>query len=114
MNTPPGLAALQGVTVVRRHDAWAVGYNDAGPVYTSLILHWNGQRWNAVPSPNPTGQTNLWAVSASSRTNAWAVGYTNPNGCYAAPPRSTGTASGGPRYPPPTRRPAQSTHCSAS
>src|SRR5260370_26809060 len=77
-----GRGSLQGVTATGPDDVWAAGYNNDGPTDQSLILHWDGKRWSEVPSPNPTGSTNLWGVSASSPTNAWAVGYTNPNGCY--------------------------------
>ena len=77
VNTPPGLGFLQGVAATGRSNVWAVGYTNNSPATLSLILHFNGRRWSVVPSPNPTGQTNLWAVSASSRSNAWAVGYTN-------------------------------------
>jgi hypothetical protein len=86
-NTPDGFGNLQGVTAISPNDVWAVGYTATGPdqdlIYESLTLHWNGKRWSVVPSPNPTGETNLWAVSASSPTNVWAVGYTNPNTCCA-------------------------------
>lgn len=74
-----GEGVLQGVAVVGPDDIWAVGYSQLTGVYDSLILHWNGRRWHVVSSPNPTGQTNLWDVSASSATNVWTVGYTNPN-----------------------------------
>jgi hypothetical protein len=40
-----------------------------------LILHWNGQSWNVVPSPaDSSNDAVLISVAATSRTNAWAVG----------------------------------------
>ena len=77
VNTPPGLGFLQSVAATGRSNVWAVGYTNNSPATLSLTLHFNGRRWSVVPSPNPTGQTDLWAVSASSLANAWAVGYTN-------------------------------------
>jgi len=82
-NVPDDLGTLEGVAATGPDDAWAVGYTQSGPGgdYESLILHWNGQQWSVVPSPNPTGQTDLWRVAAASPRDAWAVGYTNPNTC---------------------------------
>ncbi|MGB8345059.1 MAG: hypothetical protein WCD86_09250, partial [Ktedonobacteraceae bacterium] len=44
---------LLGVAAVASNNLWAVGYyyNDSTPNRT-LILHWNGERWRIVPSPN--------------------------------------------------------------
>jgi hypothetical protein len=80
-NAPGGLGTLGGVAGTGPDNAWIVGYNQSGPGgdYESLILHWNGHQWSVVPSPNPTGQTDLWRVAATSPDDAWAVGYTNPN-----------------------------------
>ena len=82
-NTPGGLGFLTGVAATAPDNAWAVGYTQSGPggSYQSLILHWNGQAWAVVRSPNPTGQTDLEAVAAASPRDAWVVGYTNPNSC---------------------------------
>jgi hypothetical protein len=83
---------LQGVSAAGPDDIWAVGYEDNGPSYLSLILHFDGKHWITVSSPNPTGSTDLADVSASSRRNAWAVGYTNPNVCGNGGPQC-GTAA---------------------
>ena len=82
-NTPGGLGFLTGVAATAPDNAWAVGYTQsgAGGSYLSLILHWNGQAWAVVRSPNPICQTGLEAVAAASPRDAWAVGYTNPNSC---------------------------------
>jgi len=80
-NAPGDLGTLGGVAGTGPNNAWVVGYDQSGPGgdYESLILHWNGQQWSEVPSPNPTGQSDLWRVAAASPDDAWAVGYTNPN-----------------------------------
>jgi hypothetical protein len=47
--------------------------------FLSLIMHWNGTRWEVVPSPNPeeTISIALNCVAAVSRDNIWAVGNAN-------------------------------------
>jgi hypothetical protein len=67
-------------------DVWAVGFYDANPdpmveLDQSLIAHWNGSTWNAVPSPNvgPSG-TVLTGVVAVASNDAWAVGYSSTYG----------------------------------
>ncbi len=63
---------LNGVVAISASDAWAVGAI-AGVRTSPLILHWDGVRWNLVPSPAARdGQ--LHAVAATSATSAWAVG----------------------------------------
>jgi hypothetical protein len=51
----------------------------------ALIEHWNGKNWSVVPTPDPTGDTNLRAVATSSPDNARAVGYTRPSTCNPMP-----------------------------
>jgi hypothetical protein len=53
-------AALGGVAVLSPTDAWAVGSYDNGTANQSLTEHWNGTKWQIVPSPDPAGQAN-WA-----------------------------------------------------
>jgi hypothetical protein len=68
---------LYGVTAVSAADAWAVGstFPAAREVNSTLIEHWDGSAWNAVPSPPlSSGSGNLLAVAASSADDAWAVG----------------------------------------
>lgn len=93
-HAPGGFGTLQGIAATGPDNAWAVGYTQSGPggSYQSLTLHWNGYRWSVVPSPNPTGQTDLIAVAAASPQDAWAVGYTNPNVCSNGGPQC-GTAA---------------------
>jgi hypothetical protein len=71
-----GNASFNGLVALASDDIYAVGYQPAsnGAVLT-LIEHWDGKTWTAVPSPNrsPTGNL-LAAVSANSPTDIWAVG----------------------------------------
>jgi len=60
-------AALEDVSVISARDAWAVGNSYLGEV----VLHWDGRRWNQVPSPN-VGY--LTAIHAASPTDVWIVG----------------------------------------
>jgi len=86
--SPAPNCALLAVAAVSARNAWAVGYADpsggdlrTGPASTSrvtiartLILHWNGRKWQRVPSPNPDEGGHLTGVTATSVGNAWAVG----------------------------------------
>ena len=77
--TTSGDTALLGAAGTSSQDAWAVGsITDAtSRATTTLILHWNGTAWLAVPSPPaPAGSTHseLTSVDAISSSNAWAVG----------------------------------------
>jgi hypothetical protein len=71
-----GAAELDGIAVLSRTNAWAVGSSKG---VGTLVLHWNGTRWKRVPSPNP-GDSGirpsdyLTAVAAISARNVWAVG----------------------------------------
>jgi hypothetical protein len=59
------------VAVLSPCNAWAVGNYDPGQ---TLITHWDGASWTAVPSPNPGTDDRLSAVTALTASNAWAVG----------------------------------------
>src|SRR5579871_1739481 len=69
---------LAAVSANAANDVWAVGQfiPDANQDLTqTLIEHWNGTVWSAVPSPNIGNFANaLFAVSAKGGL-AWAVGY---------------------------------------
>lgn len=70
---------LADVDGVASNDVWAVGYSWNGSVSDNqartLILHWNGNTWSVVPSPNTTSPENrLLGVVAISANNVWAVG----------------------------------------
>jgi hypothetical protein len=70
---------LTSVAVVSARDAWAAGYYQSAKAFRqTLILHWNGESWTQVASPNPGGPSHgnlLFGVTATSAANAWAVGY---------------------------------------
>src|SRR6266704_3230107 len=72
----PGTAynEFKGVTVLSPTDTWAVGESFVTGSDQALILHWDGQTWAQVASPNPGGRAYLTAVRAVSGTDAWAVG----------------------------------------
>jgi hypothetical protein len=64
---------LNGVTILGRCNAWAVGESE-GPGVNTLIEHWNGTAWRLVPSPDPGSGNRLNAVSP-----LWAVGSSDSN-----------------------------------
>lgn len=78
MNPPGGNNSLTSVTAVSRNNAWAVGIT-TDPLTDhsrTLIEHWNGTEWRAVPSQNPGTVVNqLAGVSAASAQDIWAVGF---------------------------------------
>jgi hypothetical protein len=87
---------LSGVAATSATDVWAVGASGStileatrgaarrippaprvAASESTLILHWNGRKWTAVPSPSPGGpgaRDELAGVNVSSARNAWAVG----------------------------------------
>jgi hypothetical protein len=68
-------SGLYGVAATSGKNAWAVGGEISSTGQATLILHWNGTRWQRVPGPSPGAQGNeLTAVAAVSATDAWAVG----------------------------------------
>lgn len=82
---PPG-AALSSIDASGPDDAWVVGmrhgaewvdqYGDRNVGYDTLTMHWDGNAWTIVPSPNAAPRHNfVEAVLALSPTDAWVVGY---------------------------------------
>jgi hypothetical protein len=72
--------ALLGAAAVAAGDVWAVGrYYDQSRFWDqTLTLHWDGQAWRVVPSPNTTyGANLLYAVTALAANEVWAVGMGN-------------------------------------
>src|SRR5262245_43153319 len=77
-------AIIRDIVAVGPNEAWAVGsYNRTvqGQVNTfAFAMHWNGQTWVLVPTPQPsacgTCVTNvaLWAVDALGPNDVWAGG----------------------------------------
>jgi hypothetical protein len=72
---------LDGVAVVTSDDVWAVG--STATIQSrrdhSVIEHWDGTRWSAVPIPDPPGVDFLHKVAVVSANDAWAVGTYAPN-----------------------------------
>ena len=80
----PTYSALIGVSCQSRTDCWAVGDSEINKVTRSQILHFNGEKWSAVPAPSPGGTavddtSTLSAVRCTSTTSCWAVGNYDKN-----------------------------------
>jgi hypothetical protein len=77
---------LYDVSVISPTDIWAVGYYWNGFVgtgrYQTLTLHWDGNVWSNIVSPNVGFDYNyLYDVTAVSANDVWAVGeYINSQG----------------------------------
>jgi hypothetical protein len=79
-----GGGQLTAISAASRSDIWAVG--TAGPEGSqrTLTAHWDGIRWQIVPSPNPLSfgdgllgiGDRLFGVVAIAANDAWAVGAT--------------------------------------
>jgi hypothetical protein len=81
VSTPSGYGgSLEAITVISANDVWAVGsYRDQLNNFTrTLTLHWDGDQWEYVPSPNveqcQSCVNRLLGVAAVSGNNVWAVG----------------------------------------
>ena len=78
-NGGPGANRLDGLAVIASNDVWAVGsYVEEGRAW-SLTMHWDGNSWTVVPSPNgddTVDGTYLTDVAALASNDVWAVGYT--------------------------------------
>src|SRR5206468_369883 len=68
---------LHGVAARSSSDVWAVGSIVLLGQEQTLVEHWNGRRWVAVPSPSVGTHDTLYAVCVISRNDAWAVGLIN-------------------------------------
>ncbi|MDP9341189.1 MAG: hypothetical protein M3Q23_03565 [Actinomycetota bacterium] len=69
---------LSAVSALSSSDVWAVGFYVSGSGPKTLIEHWNGTAWTAVPGVDPSGSdSELTGVSAVSTNDVWAVGYFN-------------------------------------
>jgi hypothetical protein len=70
--------SLRGVTAIAGDDVWAVGYAGSyDATYQTLTMHWNGQAWSIVDSPNytfPGAYNALHDVAAAGSNDVWAVG----------------------------------------
>lgn len=78
--------SLNSVVAVSATDVWAVGSwdltgSDANGNGSSMIEHWNGQKWNYILMSRLDSRSDeLVSIKALSPTNIWAVGtFVNPN-----------------------------------
>ncbi len=85
-NPDPGTGTpvdtLYSISVNSASDIWAAGDSTSSSITTdqTLVEHWNGTAWSAVPSPNVSGtNSGLFAVTALGANDAWAVGYSGAN-----------------------------------
>jgi len=69
---PSLYVSLWSVDAVSANDVWAVGQSSN----KTLTEHWDGTRWNVVPSPTGTYDF-LEGVTALAANDIWAVGYTS-------------------------------------
>src|SRR2546423_9690368 len=83
----PGLAGnnqgslLQNVRCTSASNCWAVGqYQNLSAAIVNQALHWNGNTWSLVSTPNPGGTGNssdssmLQGVDCGAASSCWAVG----------------------------------------
>ncbi len=69
-------ATIRGIGGSGPNDVWVVGGDPSRPnrfvrASISMILHWNGSGWLALPSPLDTPLNGVWSSGPS---DAWAVG----------------------------------------
>src|SRR5260370_1707444 len=74
---------LTAVAVVQADDVWAAGRfsnttDPSGPLST-LIEHWDGHKWQVVPSPNPESSSTINGLAVVSANDIWAVGFSSPS-----------------------------------
>jgi hypothetical protein len=71
---------LRGIAASSASNAYAVGAVESSvnsSLEVTLLLHWNGQKWARVGSPDPAGTSGtneLQAATASSTSGLWIVG----------------------------------------
>jgi hypothetical protein len=69
-------ATLEAVTIISENDVWAVGSAPQEGTVKTLVLHWDGTKWEVVPSPNVGNSDNyLTSVVSLSESNVWAFGF---------------------------------------
>jgi hypothetical protein len=74
---------LNGITAVSSIDVWAVGEICGYGNMKTLTEHWNGYKWQIIPSPRPgRNDSTLVAVAAASGNDVWAVGNSQVSGFY--------------------------------
>lgn len=76
---PADVSLLNFVTCTSARSCWAVGtYGQAMGDQRNQALHWNGQHWVLVPTPDPahaaTDRNTLNGARCTSASDCWAVG----------------------------------------
>lgn len=76
---------LKGIVARSPTDVWAGGYSvDLGrhaPEAQSLTMHWNGEGWSVVRSPNPSPSLDvIWAMRSDEAGGVWALGQYQASG----------------------------------
>lgn len=67
--------SLKSIAIVASDDVWAVGEYLEDTIYKTLVVHWNGNKWETVPSPNiGRGSSTLQSIVALSTNDVWAFG----------------------------------------
>jgi hypothetical protein len=75
---------LTGVTAVATNNVWASGFElENSNFRVPYVLHWDGQTWSLVKTPNPGAGhggvgSQLFAITALSASDVWAVGHSQP------------------------------------
>ena len=74
---------LSGIAAVSPSDVWAAGEICGYGNMKTLTEHWNGYKWQVIPSPRPgRNDSTLVAVAAASGNDVWAVGNSQVSGFY--------------------------------
>ena len=82
---PDAYAQLTAVTIISENDVWAVGQYPQEGLLRTLVMHWDGNEWKLVISPNVSGTDNyLYSIVPLARDDIWALGYTGSS-AYALP-----------------------------
>jgi hypothetical protein len=74
---PPiqGWTFLNQVWAAATDDAWIVGMVSNDTPWRSLVLHWDGEKWKRVKSPNePGANTYPFAIDGTASNDVWIVG----------------------------------------
>ena len=70
-----GGALLHDVVAVANRNVWAVGQQTKDNTSRTFIVHFNGDKWTTIPSPNVNEKFHiLRAVTATSPNDIWAAG----------------------------------------
>jgi hypothetical protein len=81
----PPESSLVSVAAISPNDVWAVGARSGSippgvSVARTLVEHWDGHRWQVVPSPNQHGSGQLTSLAALSSNDVWAAGGSHSGG----------------------------------